>query len=133
MRLLPTTNQLVRKGRGKAKKRSKSPALKGNPQQRATVLRVMVINPKKPNSANRHCARVRLSNGTEVSALVPGRGMNIQEHSNVLIRGGRTPDLPGVRYKVVRGAYDCSGADPEAGGVVRNQSRSKYGVRRHKK
>lgn len=98
-----------------------------------TVLRVMVINPKKPNSANRHCARVRLSNGQEVNALVPGKGMNIQEHSRVLIRGGRTPDLPGVRYKVVRGTRDCSGAEPEQygnGKVERRTSRSKYGVRK---
>lgn len=129
---MPTTNQLVRKGRKKKQTFSKSPALKGNPQLRGTVLRTMVINPKKPNSANRHCCRVRLSNGNVVNALVPGRGMNIQEHSSVLLRGGRTPDLPGVRYKVVRGALDCSGADPEAGDVKRNQSRSKYGVRKHK-
>lgn len=129
---MPTVNQMVRKGRKAKKKFSKSPALQGNPQLRGTVLRVMVINPKKPNSANRHCCRVRLSNGKEVNALVPGRGMNIQEHSNVLLRGGRTPDLPGVRYKVIRGAYDCAGAAPEHGGVERAQSRSKYGVRKRK-
>lgn len=97
----------------------------------------MVINPKKPNSANRHCVRVRLSNGKEITALVPGRGMGaIQEHSNVLVRGGRTPDLPGVRYKVIRGALDAHGADLEIreprweNGAPRRTARSKYGVRR---
>ena len=130
---MATINQLVRKGRKTKKDKSKSPALNGNPQQRGTVIRVMVLNPKKPNSANRHCCRVRLSNGNEVNALIPGQGMNIQEHSQVLIRGGRTPDLPGVRYKVVRGNRDCSGAEPSQdkdGKVPRNQGRSKYGVRK---
>lgn len=129
---MPTVNQMVRKGRKTKKRFSKAPALKGNPQQRGTVLRTFIVKPKKPNSAERHCCRVRLSNGLVVNAYVPGRGMNIQEHSNVLIKGGRVPDLPGVRYKVVRGAYDCSGADPEHGGVERRNGRSKYGVRRPK-
>lgn len=129
---MPTINQLTRKGRSKGQKLSKSPALQGNPQLRGTVIKTMVIKPRKPNSANRHCARVRLSNGMVVNCLVPGKGMNIQEHSQVLVRGGRAPDLPGVRYKIVRGTRDCSGADPEHGGVARNQARSKYGVRKRK-
>lgn len=133
---MPTTNQLVRKGRKKVKALSKSPALQGNPQKRGTVIRTYVANPKKPNSANRTCVRVRLSNGKEVNAYFPGKGMNIQEHSQVLIRGGRVPDLPGVRYKVIRGTYDAQGAFPESEGkgtlVERSNGRSKYGVRRKK-
>jgi len=129
---VPTNNQLIRKGRSKKKNKSKSPALEGNPQLLGTVLRVMVINPKKPNSANRHCARVRLSTGKEVTVLVPGCGMNIQEHSTILVKGGRSPDLPGVRYKAVRGSRDCAPASPEAGGVARQQGRSLYGVRKTK-
>lgn len=125
---MATVQQLVRKGRKAKVNKSNSPALKGNPQLRGTVIRVMVINPKKPNSANRHCARVKLSTGQEVSCLIPGRGMNIQEHSNVLVRGGRTPDLPGVRYKIILGNRDAGGAQPEVGNVARQNSRSKYGV-----
>lgn len=127
---MATINQLVRKGRNKKKSKSKSPALKGNPQKRGVVLRTFVRNPKKPNSANRTCCRVKLTNGYEVTAYVPGRGMDVQEHSVVLLRGGRTPDLPGVRYKVVRGNRDSRGVDPEQGGVQRNQGRSKYGVKK---
>lgn len=136
---MPTTSQLVRKGRKPKARRGNSVALQQNPQKRGTVTRVMVINPKKPNSANRHCVRVKLSNKKEVTALVPGRGMGgIQEHSNVLVRGGRTPDLPGVRYKVIRGTLDARGADDErsqekgSNGTPRKTSRSKYGVKRAK-
>ena len=127
---MATINQLVRKGRKKKKSKSKSPALKGNPQARGVVTRTFVRNPKKPNSANRTCCRVKLVNGFEVTAYVPGKGMDIQEHSLVLLRGGRTPDLPGVRYKVIRGNRDSHGVDPEYGGVKRKNSRSKYGVKK---
>lgn len=127
---MATINQLVRKGRNKKKSKSKSPALQGNPQKRGVVTRTFVRNPKKPNSANRTCARVKLTTGQEVTCYVPGKGMNIQEHSMVLVRGGRTPDLPGVRYKIVRGTADCREVDPEQGGVKRNQGRSKYGVKK---
>ena len=125
---MPTINQLARKGRNTKKKRSKSPALQGNPQLRGVVVRTYVANPKKPNSANRTCARVKLTTGKEVNCYVAGKGMDVQEHSQVLVRGGRTPDLPGVRYKIVRGNRDCRGVFPEQGGVERKQSRSKYGV-----
>jgi small subunit ribosomal protein S12 len=130
---MPTMNQLVRKPRKAKKSKSKSPALKGNPQVRGVVTRIFVRNPKKPNSAERVCVRVKLSNGTEISAYIPGKGTDVSEHSQVLIRGGRVPDCPGVRYKVVRGNRDCRGADPEEGGkgqdrVPRKNGRSKYGV-----
>lgn len=130
---MPTINQLARKGRTKRRGKSKSPALQGNPQLRGVVLRTFVRDPKKPNSANRTCARVKLTNGIEVTCYVPGKGMDIQEHSNVLVRGGRTPDLPGVRYKVIRGARDCGGVFPEANGnekAPRRNARSKYGVKK---
>ena len=127
---MATINQLVRKGRKKKKSKSKSPALTGDPQRRGVVLRTFVRDPKKPNSANRTCARVRLTNGFEVTAYIPGKGMDIQEHSIVLLRGGRTPDLPGVRYKVIRGTRDSHGVDPEQGGVKRANGRSKYGVKK---
>jgi len=127
---LPTTNQLVRKGRQNKLKRDKTKALKGSPQVRGTVLRTFTVDPKKPNSANRKCCRVRLSNGFEVTAYIPGRGSNIQEHHNILIHGGRVPDLPGVRYKVIRGTRDCSPAEPERNNVPRKQGRSRYGVKK---
>jgi len=124
---LPTLNQLIRHGRKVIKKKSKSPALQGNPQRRGVCTRVYTTTPKKPNSALRKVARVRLTNGIEVTAYIPGEGHNLQEHSIVLIRGGRVKDLPGVRYHVVRGALDTSGVDG------RGQRRSKYGTKRPKK
>ena len=127
---MPTISQLVRKGRNKRKRIVNSKALKGHCQLRATVLRTMALDPKKPNSAKRHCCRVRLSNGIEVTAYIPGRGSNIQEHSMVLIKGGVVPDLPGVKYKVIRGARDCDGVDPEQGKIERTTSRSLYGKKR---
>ncbi|SMO83469.1 SSU ribosomal protein S12P [Balnearium lithotrophicum] len=123
---MPTINQLVRKGREKKVKRSKSPALQGNPQKRGVCVRVFTTTPKKPNSALRKVARVRLSNGIEVTAYIPGIGHNLQEHSVVLVRGGRVKDLPGVRYKIIRGALDAAGVEG------RRQSRSKYGTKRPK-
>jgi len=123
---MPTINQLVRKGREKKVKRSKSPALQGNPQKRGVCVRVFTTTPKKPNSALRKVARVRLSNGIEVTAYIPGIGHNLQEHSVVLVRGGRTKDLPGVRYKIIRGALDAAGVEG------RRQSRSKYGTKKPK-
>src|SRR3972149_6170347 len=136
---MPTINQLVRKGRTSGVKKSKTPALrftynakknrlserkKGNPQKRGVCVQVKTMTPKKPNSALRKIARVRLTNGIEVTAYIPGEGHNLQEHSVVLIRGGRVKDLPGVRYHIIRGALD-------AGGVVnRKQGRSKYGAKR---
>lgn len=123
---MPTINQLVKYGREKRKKKSKSPALQGNPQKRGVCIRVYTVTPKKPNSALRKVARVRLSNGIEVTAYIPGEGHNLQEHSIVLVRGGRVKDLPGVRYKVIRGALDTAGV------ANRRQSRSKYGVKRPK-
>ena len=123
---MPTINQLVRKGRAKAVDKSKSPALKGNPQKRGVCTRVYTATPKKPNSALRKVARVRLVNGIEVTAYIPGEGHNLQEHSIVLIRGGRVRDLPGVRYHVIRGAYDAAAVNN------RKQSRSKYGAKRPK-
>jgi small subunit ribosomal protein S12 len=138
---LPTINQLVRKGRKSLNVKSKSPALESCPQKRGVVLRTYTVKPKKPNSAERKCVRVRLSNGMEVTAYVPGRGHNLQEHSSVLIRGGRVKDLPGVRYHVIRGARkaDCMSVCSEAGGVSgkgdylpRNNARSKYGVKKLK-
>jgi len=118
---MPTVNQLIRKGRKRTKKKTKSPALKNCPQKRGVCLLVKTQTPKKPNSALRKVARVRLSNQMEVSAYIPGVGHNLQEHSIVMIRGGRVKDLPGVRYHIVRGHLDTSGV------VDRKQSRSKYG------
>jgi small subunit ribosomal protein S12 len=124
---MPTINQLVRKGRTKRRKRSKSPVLEACPQKRGVCLQVKTQTPKKPNSALRKVARVRLSNGKEITAYIPGEGHNLQEHSIVLIRGGRVRDLPGVRYHVLRGVLDAPGVDE------RRQSRSKYGAKRPKK
>jgi len=130
---MPTINQLVRRGRKQQRKRSKAPALEGNPQLRGVVLRLYVVKPKKPNSAQRKVVRVRLTNGMEVSAYVPGEGTNLAEHSVVLIRGGRVKDLPGVRYHVIRGAYDADGVRPQSrpNGTVepRRKARSRYGVK----
>ncbi len=124
---MPTINQLVRKGRKSQRKRSKSPVLESCPQKRGVCLQVKTMTPKKPNSALRKVARVRLSNGKEVTAYIGGEGHNLQEHSVVLVRGGRVRDLPGVRYHVVRGTLDATGVDD------RNQARSKYGSKRPKK
>lgn len=124
---MPTINQLVRKGRAKQVDKQKTPALKGNPQKRGVCTRVFTTSPKKPNSALRKVARVRLVNGIEVTAYIPGEGHNLQEHSIVAIRGGRVRDLPGVRYHVIRGAYDAASVQN------RMQSRSKYGAKRPKK
>jgi small subunit ribosomal protein S12 len=121
---VPTTNQLVRKERKLKKEKSKTPALQGSPQQRGVCTRVSTTTPRKPNSALRKIARVRLTNGNEVTAYVPGEGHNLQEHSVVLVRGGRVADLPGVRYKVVRGALDTLGVND------RKQGRSKYGTKK---
>jgi small subunit ribosomal protein S12 len=123
---MPTFNQLVRKGRQPIRKKSKSPALRGCPQKRGVCLVVRTVTPKKPNSALRKVARVRLSNGVEVTAYIPGIGHNLQEHSVVLVRGGRVKDLPGVRYHVVRGTLDAAGTQN------RKSSRSKYGTKRPK-
>jgi len=137
---LPTVNQLVRKGRRKTGKRNKTPALRfvfnalknrtkqvdGSPQKRGVCLQVKTMTPKKPNSALRKIARVRLSNGIEVTAYIPGEGHELQEHSVVLIRGGRVKDLPGVRYHIIRGALDATGV------TDRKQGRSKYGTKRTK-
>ncbi len=123
---MPTINQLVRKGRNKVIKRSKSPVLDKCPQKRGVCLQVKTMTPKKPNSALRKVARVRLSNGKEVTVYIPGEGHNLQEHSIVLVRGGRVRDLPGVRYHVLRGALDATGVDD------RRQSRSKYGTKKPK-
>jgi len=123
---MPTINQLVRKGRRKSKKKAKTPALQGAPQKRGVCVRVYTSTPKKPNSALRKVARVRLTNGIEVTSYIPGMGHNLQEHSVVLIRGGRVKDLPGVRYHVVRGTMDTTGVDD------RRQGRSKYGAKRPK-
>jgi len=123
---LPTINQLIRSGRKRVVAKGDSPALRGNPQKRGVCTRVYTSTPKKPNSALRKVARVRLTNGIEVTAYIPGEGHNLQEHSIVLVRGGRVKDLPGVRYHVVRGTLDSSGVDG------RKQGRSKYGVKRPK-
>ena len=123
---MPTINQLVRQGRYVAEKKSTAPALKNNPQKRGVCTRVYTTTPKKPNSALRKVARVRLTNGIEVTAYIPGIGHNLQEHSVVLVRGGRVKDLPGVRYHLVRGTLDAAGVNN------RNQSRSKYGTKRPK-
>lgn len=124
---MPTINQLVRKGREKGVKKSNAPALKSCPQKRGVCTRVYTTTPKKPNSALRKIARVRLTNGIEVTAYIPGIGHNLQEHSVVLIRGGRVKDLPGVRYHIIRGTLDAAGVQN------RNQGRSKYGTKRPKK
>ena len=121
---MPTINQLVRKGRKAVRKPNKSPALAQNPQKRGVCTRVYTTTPKKPNSALRKVARVRLTNGYEVTAYIGGEGHNLQEHSIVLIRGGRVKDLPGVRYHVIRGTLDTSGVND------RRQGRSKYGAKR---
>ena len=124
---MPTINQLVRKGRDKISKRNKVPALEACPQKRGVCTRVYTTTPKKPNSAMRKVARVKLTNGNEVNAYIPGEGHNLQEHSIVLVRGGRVKDLPGVRYHIVRGALDTGGVDG------RLQRRSKYGDKKSKK
>jgi small subunit ribosomal protein S12 len=124
---MPTINQLVRKGRQKVTRRSKSPVLDKCPQKRGVCLVVKTQTPKKPNSALRKVARVRLSNGKEITCYIPGEGHNLQEHSVVLVRGGRVRDLPGVRYHILRGTLDTSGVDG------RTKSRSKYGSKRAKK
>ncbi len=121
---MPTISQLVRKGRHKASKRTDSPALRGCPQRRGVCTRVYTTTPKKPNSALRKMARVRLTTGQEVTAYIPGEGNNLQEHSIVLVRGGRVKDVPGVRYHIIRGVLDASGV------AERKQGRSKYGTRR---
>jgi small subunit ribosomal protein S12 len=123
---MPTINQLVRKSRDKISKRNKVPALKSCPQKRGVCLRVYTTTPKKPNSALRKVARVKLTNGQEVTAYIPGEGHNLQEHSVVLIRGGRVKDLPGVRYHIIRGTLDTQGLEK------RRQRRSKYGAKRPK-
>jgi len=123
---MPTINQLIRKGRKKILKKTKSPALESCPQKRGVCTRVMTVTPKKPNSALRKVARVRLSNGIEVTAYIPGIGHNLQEHSVILLRGGRVKDLPGVRYHIVRGAKDTLGVED------RKRSRSKYGTKKPK-
>ena len=121
---MPTIQQLIRKGRQAPKAKTKAPALKGSPQRRGVCTRVMTFTPKKPNSALRKVARVRLSTGVEVTAYIPGEGHNLQEHSIVLVRGGRVKDLPGVRYKIIRGTLDTSGVRD------RKQARSRYGAKR---
>jgi small subunit ribosomal protein S12 len=123
---MPTINQLIRKGRQKPRKKVKTPALQGCPQRRGVCVRVYTSTPKKPNSALRKVARVRLTNGIEVTSYIPGVGHNLQEHSVVLIRGGRVKDLPGVRYHILRGTMDTSGVDD------RRKSRSKYGAKKPK-
>lgn len=123
---MPTINQLIRKGRKKVVVKTASPALESCPQKRGVCVRVYITTPKKPNSAQRKVARVRLTNGIEVTSYIPGEGHNLQEHSVVLIRGGRVKDLPGVRYHIVRGSYDTQGIEK------RRQSRSKYGTKRPK-
>lgn len=124
---MPTINQLIRFGRRKSKSKSNSPALENSPFKRGVCTRVFTTTPKKPNSALRKVARVRLSNGIEVSAYIPGEGHSLQEHSIVLVRGGKIKDIPGVRYHVVRGTKDSTGVED------RKRSRSKYGTRRQKK
>jgi small subunit ribosomal protein S12 len=123
---LPTIHQLVRKGRETKVRKGKAPALQGNPQKRGVCTRVYTTTPKKPNSALRKVARVRLTNGIEVTAYIPGEGHNLQEHSVVLVRGGRVKDLPGVRYHIIRGSLDALGVEG------RKKSRSKYGTKSSK-
>ena len=124
---MPTINQLVRHGRKKVKRKSAAPALRACPQKRGVCTRVYATTPKKPNSALRKVARVRLTNGMEVASYIPGEEHNLQEHNSVLVRGGRVKDLPGVRYHIIRGALDASGVN------ARRQGRSKYGAKRPKK
>lgn len=124
---MPTINQLIRYGRQQLRAKSKSPALQGAPQRRGVCIRVYTTTPKKPNSALRKVARVRLTNGIEVTGYIPGEGHNLQEHSIVLIRGGRVKDLPGVRYHIIRGTLDTGGV------ADRKQGRSKYGTKKPKK
>ena len=124
---MPTIQQLVRKGRTKIQDKSKAPALDACPQRRGVCVRVYTTTPKKPNSAMRKVARVRLTNGKEVNAYIPGEGHNLQEHSIVLVRGGRVKDLPGVRYRIVRGSLDTQGVRG------RQQARSRYGAKKEKK
>jgi len=121
---VPTIQQLIRKGRTSSREKSKTPALKGSPQRRGVCTRVFTHTPKKPNSALRKVARVRLTTGVEITAYIPGVGHNLQEHSIVLVRGGRVRDLPGVRYTIVRGALDASGV------AGRKQARSQYGAKK---
>lgn len=121
---MPTINQLIRKGRKKFKKKTKSPALEGSPQRRGVCVQVKTQTPKKPNSALRKVARIRLTTGYEVTGYIPGEGHNLQEHSIVMVRGGRVKDLPGVRYHVVRGTLDTAGVEG------RKQGRSKYGTKK---
>jgi small subunit ribosomal protein S12 len=123
---MPTINQLVRKGREAVKRKTASPALRECPQKRGVCVRVYTTTPKKPNSALRKVARVRLTNGMEITAYIPGIGHNLQEHSMVLVRGGRVKDLPGVRYHIIRGSLDALGVDD------RRKSRSKYGTKKPK-
>jgi small subunit ribosomal protein S12 len=123
---VPTISQLVKKGRKKSRKKTSAPALQGSPQKRGVCTRVYTSTPKKPNSALRKVARVRLTNGFEVTTYIPGMGHNLQEHSIVLLRGGRVKDLPGVRYHIVRGTLDATGV------ADRRQGRSKYGAKRPK-
>jgi len=123
---MPTINQLIKKGRHKVQKKNKTPALRGCPQKRGVCIRVYTSTPKKPNSALRKVARVRLTNGIEVTSYIPGIGHNLQEHSVVLIRGGRIKDLPGIRYHIIRGTLDSSGVED------RRRGRSKYGAKRPK-
>jgi small subunit ribosomal protein S12 len=123
---MPTINQLVRKGRRRINKKTATPALKGNPQKRGVCTRVYTTTPKKPNSALRKVTRVRLTNGMEVTAYIPGEGHNLQEHSIVLLEGGRVKDLPGVRYHIIRGTLDTSGVSD------RTTSRSRYGTKKPK-
>ncbi|MGD0090700.1 MAG: 30S ribosomal protein S12 [Planctomycetota bacterium] len=123
---MPTINQLCRRERVEQKNKSKSPVLERNPFKKGVCLTVKTMTPKKPNSALRKIARVRLSNGKEVTVYIPGEGHNLQEHSIVLVRGGRVRDLPGVRYHIIRGVYDCQGV------TDRHQSRSKYGAKQAK-
>ena len=123
---MPTIHQLVRKGRARAESKTKSPALQSSPQKRGVCVRVYTQTPKKPNSALRKVARVRLTSGYEITAYIPGEGHNLQEHSIVLVRGGRVKDLPGVRYKIIRGSLDTQGVKN------RKQARSKYGAKKEK-
>lgn len=123
---MPTINQLVRNPRKPKKRKSKAPALEGNPQKRGVCIRVYTTTPKKPNSALRKVAKVRLSNGREIIAYIPGEGHNLQEHSVVLVRGVRVKDLPGVKYHIIRGVYDAAGVEK------RRNSRSKYGTKKPK-
>jgi len=123
---VPTINQMIRKGRKRTRSKGVMPGLKGSPQRRGVCTRVYTSTPKKPNSALRKVARVRLTSGVEVTAYIPGEGHNLQEHSIVLVRGGRVKDLPGIRYHIIRGTLDASGVED------RKQGRSKYGTKRGK-